>query len=386
MIPYGRQIIDEDDISAVVKVLQSDYLTQGPEVPAFENAIADYCHVNYGVAFNSATSGLHAACLALGVGPGDVVWTSPITFVASANCARYCGASVDFVDIDPITYNISVERLATKLENAKLKKCLPKVIIPVHFTGLPADMRAIYELSKIYKFSIIEDASHAIGASYLESKVGSCQFSDITIFSFHPVKIITTAEGGIALTNSKDLAGKMRMICSHGITRDDSLYVNKNQGPWYYEQHSLGFNYRMTEIQAALGSSQLKKLDLWVSRRHFLAKIYDEMLVELPLILPKRNPDSYSSLHLYVVQVDNTKTSLSRRDLFDQLRLMGIGVNVHYIPVHLQPDYSQFNFSLGDFPESELYYSRAISLPMYAGLSSEDQAIVIEALSTILNK
>jgi UDP-4-amino-4,6-dideoxy-N-acetyl-beta-L-altrosamine transaminase len=386
MIPYGRQIIDEDDISAVVKVLQSDYLTQGPEVPAFENAIADYCHVNYGVAFNSATSGLHAACLALGVGPGDVVWTSPITFVASANCARYCGASVDFVDIDPITYNISVERLATKLENAKLKNCLPKVIIPVHFTGLPADMRAIYELSKTYKFSIIEDASHAIGASYLENKVGSCQFSDITVFSFHPVKIITTAEGGIALTNSKDLAGKMRMICSHGITRDDSLYVNKNQGPWYYEQHSLGFNYRMTEIQAALGSSQLKKLDLWVSRRHLLANIYDEKLANLPLILPKRNPDSHSSLHLYVVQVDNTKISLSRRDLFDQLRLMGIGVNVHYIPVHLQPDYSQFNFSLGDFPASELYYSRAISLPMYAGLSSEDQAIVIEALSTIFKK
>ena len=386
MIPYGRQIIDEDDISAVVKVLQSDYLTQGPEVPAFENAIADYCHVNYGVAFNSATSGLHAACLALGVGPGDVVWTSPITFVASANCARYCGASVDFVDIDPITYNISVERLATKLENAKLKNCLPKVIIPVHFTGLPADMRAIYELSKTYKFSIIEDASHAIGASYLENKVGSCQFSDITVFSFHPVKIITTAEGGIALTNSKDLAGKMRMICSHGITRDDSLYVNKNQGPWYYEQHSLGFNYRMTEIQAALGSSQLKKLDLWVSRRPLLANIYDEKLANLPLILPKRNPDSHSSLHLYVVQVDNTKISLSRRDLFDQLRLMGIGVNVHYIPVHLQPDYSQFNFSLGDFPASELYYSRAISLPMYAGLSSEDQAIVIEALSTIFKK
>ena len=386
MIPYGRQIIDEDDISSVVNVLQSDYLTQGPEVPGFENAIAQYCHANYGVAFNSATSGLHAACLALGVGPGDVVWTSPITFVASANCARYCGASVDFVDIDPITYNISAERLATKLENAKLKKCLPKVIIPVHFSGLPADMRAIYELSKIYKFSIIEDASHAIGASYLEDKVGSCQFSDITIFSFHPVKIITTAEGGMALTNSKDLAGKMRMICSHGITRDDSLFVNKNQGPWYYEQQSLGFNYRMTEIQAALGSSQLKKLDLWVSRRHLLANIYDEKLANLPLILPKRNPDSHSSLHLYVVQVDNTKISLSRRDLFDQLRLMGIGVNVHYIPVHLQPDYSQFNFSLGDFPASELYYSRAISLPMYAGLSSEDQAIVIEALSTILKK
>jgi UDP-4-amino-4,6-dideoxy-N-acetyl-beta-L-altrosamine transaminase len=386
MIPYGRQIIDEDDISSVVNVLKSDYLTQGPEVPRFENAIAQYCHANYGIAFNSATSGLHAACFALGVGPGDIVWTSPITFVASANSARYCGASIDFVDINPITYNVSVERLAAKLKDAKLKNCLPKVIIPVHFSGLPADMRAIHELSKIYKFSIIEDAAHAIGASYLDDKVGSCKYSDITVFSFHPVKIITTAEGGMALTNSKELAEKMRMFCSHGITRDYSLFVNQSQGPWYYEQQILGFNYRMTEIQAALGISQLKKLDLWVSRRHHLANIYDEKLVDLPLILPKRNLDSCSSLHLYVVQVDSTKTSLSRRDVFDQLRSRDIGVNVHYIPVHLQPNYSQFNFSQGDFPESELYYSRAISLPMYAGLSLCDQAFVIDSLTSIFNK
>lgn len=386
MIPYGRQIIDEDDISSVVNVLKSDYLTQGPEVPRFENAIAQYCHANYGIAFNSATSGLHAACFALGVGPGDMVWTSPITFVASANCARYCGASIDFVDINPITYNVSVERLAAKLKDAKLKNCLPKVIIPVHFSGLPADMQAIHELSKIYKFSIIEDAAHAIGASYLDDKVGSCKYSDITVFSFHPVKIITTAEGGMALTNSEALAEKMRMFCSHGITRDYSLFINKSQGPWYYEQQTLGFNYRMTEIQAALGISQLKKLDLWVSRRHHLANIYDEKLVDLPLILPKRNLDSCSSLHLYVVQVDSTKTSLSRRDVFDQLRSRDIGVNVHYIPVHMQPDYFQFNFSQGDFPESELYYSRAISLPMYAGLSLSDQAFVIDSLTSIFNK
>ncbi|QWD16518.1 UDP-4-amino-4,6-dideoxy-N-acetyl-beta-L-altrosamine transaminase [Polynucleobacter paneuropaeus] len=385
MIPYGRQIIDGEDISAVVNVLQSDYLTQGPEVPRFESAIAQYCHANYGIAFNSATSGLHAACLALGVGPGDVVWTSPITFVASANCARYCGASIDFVDINPITYNISVERLVAKLEDAKLKKCLPKVIIPVHFSGLPADMRAIHELSKIYKFSIIEDAAHAIGASYLDDKVGSCRYSDITVFSFHPVKIITTAEGGMALTNSQDLADKLRMICSHGITRDETLFLNKNQGSWYYEQQSLGFNYRMTELQAALGGSQLKKLDLWVSKRHFIADIYDKKLSNLPLILPKRNNNSRSSLHLYVVQVDDTKTALTRRNVFDQLRSMGIGVNVHYIPVHMQPDYSRFNFSVGDFSESELYYSRAISLPMFAGLSTEDQTVVIDSLNKIFS-
>lgn len=383
MIPYGRQIIDEDDISSVVNVLQSDYLTQGPEVPSFENAIAQYCHANYGVAFNSATSGLHAACLALGVGPGDIVWTSPITFVASANCARYCGASVDFVDINPITYNISVERLVAKLEAAKLKRCLPKVIIPVHFSGLPADMRAIHELSKIYKFSIIEDAAHAIGASYLDEKVGSCRYSDITVFSFHPVKIITTAEGGIALTNSQSLAQKLRMICSHGITRDETLFLNKNQGSWYYEQQSLGFNYRMTELQAALGSSQIKKLDLWISKRHSIADVYDKKLSNLPLILPKRSNNSRSSLHLYVVQVDGTKTSLTRRTVFDQLRSRGIGVNVHYIPVYMHPDYSRFNFSAGDFPESELYYSRAISLPMFAGLSVDDQAIVIDSLAKV---
>jgi len=386
MIPYGRQTIDEDDISAVVNVLRSDYLTQGPQVPSFESAIAEYCHANYGVAFNSATSGLHAACIALGVGPGDIVWTTPITFVATANCARYCGASVDFVDIDPITYNISVERLATKLEDASLKGCLPKVVIPVHFTGMSADMQAIHALSKTYQFSIIEDASHAIGADYLDDKVGSCRFSDITIFSFHPVKIITTAEGGMAVTNSMELAEKMRLFRSHGITRDTTVFVNKDPGPWYYEQHILGFNYRMTEIQAALGISQLKKLDAWVTKRHDIANTYDEKLVNFPLILPKRNQDSHSSLHLYVVQVDSSKTSLSRREAFEQLRANGIGVNVHYIPVHLQPDYSQFNFSVGDFPDSELYYSRAISLPIFSSLSTEDQNEVIGSLARIFGQ
>lgn len=385
MIPYGRQIIDEADIAAVVDVLRSDFLTQGPEVTIFEKAVAQYCQSNFGVAFNSATSGLHAACLALGVGPGDIVWTTPITFVASANCARYCGAKIDFVDIDPITYNISVERLAAKLERAKLTNCLPKVVIPVHFSGLPADMREIHELSEVYKFSIIEDASHAIGASYLEGKVGSCRYSDITVFSFHPVKIITTAEGGMALTNSIDLANKMRMSSSHGITREEALFQNKSHGSWYYEQQCLGFNYRMTEIQAALGTSQLKKLDSWVSRRHLLADKYDEQLANLPLILPSRNLHSRSSLHLYVVQVDAEKTLISRADVFDQLRSSGVGVNVHYIPVHLQPDYSKLNFSVGDFPESELYYSRAISLPMYAGLSNDDQERVIELLKKIFN-
>jgi len=384
MIPYGKQIIDEDDIEAVVNVLRSDYLTQGPEVPKFENAVSQYCNVSYGVAFNSATSALHAACHALGVGLGDIVWTTPITFVASANCARYCGATVDFVDIDPTSYNISPEKMAKKLEEAAYINRLPKVVIPVHFTGHPADMKAIHELSKKYGFSIIEDASHAIGASYQNSKVGSCKYSDITIFSFHPVKIITTGEGGLALTNSNDMTEKMRSFRSHGITRDVALLGDKGQGAWYYEQQSLGYNYRMTELQAALGSSQLKKLDHWIDLRHKVAQKYDESLAALPLVLPIHSSDSISSLHLYVVQVDGKKTSLTRRQVFDQMRALGVGVNVHYIPVHLQPDYRRLGFSNGDYPASELYYSQAISLPMYANLSDSSQCKVIESLSVIL--
>lgn len=384
-IPYGRQIINEADIQAVVDVLKSDYLTQGPVVPAFESAIASYCNVKFAVAANSATSALHIACLALGVAKGDIVWTSPITFVASANCARYCGATIDFVDIDPISYNLCPKQLAIKLAQAKKIGCLPKVVIPVHFSGLPCDMANIYALSKEYGFRIIEDASHAIGASYLNGKTGNCEYSDITVFSFHPVKIITTAEGGLATTQSEELAQKMQDFRSHGITRNASRLHKQNEGAWYYEQQSLGFNYRMTEMQAALGLSQLNNLDAWISKRHELADEYDKHLSMLPLILPNRSADSVSGLHLYVIQVDNQRTQLNRRQVFDALRQAEIGVNVHYIPVHLQPDYQDLGFMLGQFPLSERYYEQCISIPMYAGLTNQQQATVINTLVQIFS-
>ena len=384
-IPYGRQTINEADIQAVVDVLKSDYLTQGPVVPAFESAIASYCNVKHAVAANSATSALHIACLALGVGKGDIVWTSPITFVASANCVRYCGASVDFVDIDPISYNLCPKQLAIKLTQAKKIGCLPKVVIPVHFSGLPCDMASIYALSKEYGFRIIEDASHAIGASYLNGKTGNCEYSDITVFSFHPVKIITTAEGGLATTQSEELAQKMQDFRSHGITRDTNRLHKQNEGAWYYEQQSLGFNYRMTEMQAALGLSQLNNLDAWISKRHELADEYDQHLSMLPLILPNRSADSVSGLHLYVIQVDSQRTQLNRRQVFDALRQAEIGVNVHYIPVHLQPDYQDLGFKLGQFSLSERYYEQCISIPMYAGLINQQQATVINTLVQIFS-
>ena len=383
MIPYGRQNISEKDIQAVVEVLRSDYLTQGPAVPAFENAVANYCGAQHAVAVNSATSALHIACLALDVGKGDIVWTSPITFVASANCALYCGATVDFVDIDSTTYNICLEQLKIKLEIAKTAKKIPKVVIPVHFSGLPCDMEAIRDLSNQYGFYIIEDASHAIGAKYLDKPVGSCDYSDITVFSFHPVKIITTGEGGMALTNNSILARRMQLLRSHGITRDEKEMTNESDGPWYYEQQILGFNYRMTDMQAALGLSQLDNLDEWVKKRHQIADIYDEKLVQLPVILPKRDNVSYSALHLYVVQVDEVKTSKSRKSVFYALRAAEIGVNVHYIPVHTQPDYRVLGFSKGQFLSSETYYSRCISLPMYSSLTDINQQKVITALSSI---
>jgi UDP-4-amino-4,6-dideoxy-N-acetyl-beta-L-altrosamine transaminase len=380
VIPYGRQTISDEDVQAVVDVLRSDYLTQGPVVPRFEQAIADYCGVPNALAVNSATSALHVACLALGIGPGDRVWTSPNTFVASANCARYCGASVDFVDIDPATFNMSVAALADKLALARRAGVLPKLVIPVHFSGLPCDMEGIHTLAQEYGFHVVEDASHAIGARYRDSTVGDCRYSDITVFSFHPVKIVTTAEGGLATTRSAELADKMRLFRSHGVSRDVALLERPAEGAWYYEQHCLGFNYRLTELQGALGLSQLRHLDAWIARRHVLADVYDEQLPLLPLILPRRSADSRSALHLYVVQVDPARTKLSRRAVFDQLRAAGIGVNVHYIPVHLQPDFRKFGFFSGQFPASETYYSRCISLPMYAGLTDADQARVIEAL------
>jgi len=384
-IPYGRQNITEEDIDAVVNVLKSDYLTQGPKVPEFENAIKKHCNVEYALAMNSATSALHVACLALNVGKGDIVWTTPITFVASANCALYCGATVDFVDIDPRTYNLSIQSLEHKLEAAKEQDKLPKVVIPVHLCGQPCDMERIYQLSKKYGFSIIEDASHAIGGKYRNQPIGNCQYSDITIFSFHPVKIITTAEGGVATTKSEELAQKMDLLRSHGITRDSDLMTHEPDGSWYYQQITLGFNYRMTEMQAALGVSQIKRLNTITDKRHQLAKKYDSLLADLPVIIPYQHSDGYSGLHLYVIRLKINQIQKSHKEVFDELRAANIGVNLHYIPVHLQPYYQQnLGFKAGDFPEAELYYSQAISLPMYPDLTKEQQTYIGNILGSIL--
>lgn len=381
MIPYGRQDISEDDIQSVVDVLRSDYLTQGPVVPAFEKAVASYCGASHAIAVNSATSALHIACLSLGVGPGDWVWTSPITFVASANCALYCGAQVDFVDIDPRTYNMSPEVLAQKLEEARRAGRLPKVVIPVHLCGQACDMQAIHALSQRYGFKIIEDASHAIGGKYKGAPIGNCRYSDITVFSFHPVKIITTAEGGMALTNDPKLADRMALLRSHGITRDPGQMTQEPDGPWYYQQIDLGFNYRMTELQAALGVSQMQRLDEFVSRRHAIAKRYDELLADLPVTIQWQHPDSYSGLHLYVIRLQLDQTSKSHRQVFEALRGQGIGVNLHYIPVPAQPYYQRMGFKAGDFPDAERYYAEAISLPMYPTMSEDQQDQVIAALT-----
>ena len=377
MIPYGKQTISQADIDAVVSVLRSDFLTQGSQVPAFEKAIGDYCGAKFAVAVNSATSALHIACLALGVGQGDVVWTSPITFVASSNCAIYCGADVDFVDIDPKTFNMSIDRLREKLQSAQRENKLPKVVIPVHLCGEPCDMQAIGELAQEFGFKVIEDASHAIGAEYHGEKVGNCAYSDITVFSFHPVKIITTAEGGLATTNNPELANKMAQLRSHGITRNVDEMVGDSDGAWYYQQIDLGFNYRMTEMQAALGLSQLQRLDEFVARRQVLAKQYDELLKDLPVTLPFRQPENRSALHLYPILLE----AKHRKQIFDYLRSHDIGVNVHYIPVPTQPYYrKRFGFQAGDFPCAENYYAQAMSLPLYFSLSDEEQQQVVKTL------
>lgn len=386
MIPYGRQEINQADIDAVVDVLQSDFLTQGPAVPAFEQRVADYCAAQHAIAVNSATSALHIACLALGVTNGDVVWTTPITFVASANCALYCGATIDFVDIDSRTYNMSVECLAEKLAQAKKNGSLPKVVIPVHLCGQSCDMAEIYALSIQYDFKIIEDASHAIGGRYKEDHIGNCHYSDITIFSFHPVKIITTGEGGMALTNDRVLANKMALLRSHGITRNTEDMLNKPDGPWYYEQIDLGFNYRITDIQAALGLSQMQRLDEFVTKRHVIAKRYDEQLSGLPLMTPWQHQDSYSAFHLYVIRLKITTISKSHREIFEMLREAGIGVNLHYIPIYRQPYYKDFGFEFSDYQEAELYYSESISLPMYPNLNESQQDKVVTMLREILTE
>lgn len=379
MIPYGRQEISLSDIDAVVEVMRSDFLTQGPMVPRFEQIVAHHVGAEYAVAANSATSALHIACLALGLGPGDWLWTSPITFVASANCALYCGARVDFVDIDPLTYNLCPKALAKKLEHAERIGCLPKIVVPVHLCGQSCDMAAIRALSKHYGFRIIEDASHAIGGKYRGGYVGNCRFSDITIFSFHPVKIITTAEGGMATTNDACLAGRMALLRSHGITRDSELMTHEPDGPWYYQQIDLGFNYRMTDLQAALGISQLKRLDEFVDRRHALARRYDKLLADLAVITPWQHPDTYSGFHLYVILL-KSRHDKSRLHVVESLRMEGIGVNVHYIPVHTQPYYRKMGFNPGDYPQAESYYAAAVSLPMFYGLTEMQQDVVVEAL------
>lgn len=383
-VPYGRQHVTQDDVDAVVSVLRSDFLTQGPAVPAFEAAIAAYCGVPHALAMNSATSALHVACLALGLGPGDWLWTTPITFVASANCGLYCGAQVDFVDIDPRTYNLCPDALARKLERARREGRLPKVVVPVHLCGQPCAMREIHALAFDYGFSVIEDASHAIGGRYLGAPVGNCAYSDVTVFSFHPVKIITTAEGGMALTRNPALATRMGLLRSHGITRDAAEMTHEPDGAWYYQQVALGFNYRMTDLQAALGLSQVARLDEYVQRRHVLARRYDERLAGLPVVCPWQHPDGHSGLHLYVVRLDLGRTTRSHREVFDALRAAGIGVNLHYIPVHTQPYYAAMGFAAGDFPEAEAYYREAISLPMFPTLTFEQQDRVVAALASAL--
>jgi UDP-4-amino-4,6-dideoxy-N-acetyl-beta-L-altrosamine transaminase len=385
VIPYGRQEITQEDIDSVVEVLGSDFLTQGPKVPEFEKSIQDYCGVDHALAVNSATSALHVACLALDVGPGDEVWTSPITFVSSANCARYCGASVDFVDIDPRTYNLSTAALGDKLERRrKSGGKLPGVVIPVHMGGQSCDMAAIQALSDEFGFRILEDASHAIGGRYRDEPIGNCRYSDITVFSFHPVKIITTAEGGIATTRNASLAQRMALFRNQGVTRDPALMTRPSSGGWYYEQLELGYNYRMTDIQAALGCSQMQRLDAKVSVRHQMAERYDAELATLPLVLPFREDFNYTAFHLYIVLLEQARAS-ERGAVFESLRERGIGVNVHYIPVHTQPYYRQIGFAPGDFPCAEDYYSRALSLPLFPTLTRQQQDEVIAAMNSVLS-
>lgn len=380
MIPYGRQDITEEDIKAVVDVLNSTHLTQGPAVPKFEQAVIRHCNAKYAVATNSATSALHIACLALGLGADDWLWTSPNTFVASANCGLYCGAKVDFVDIDPRTYNLCPKALEEKLKLAEKSETLPKVVVPVHFSGQPCDMKAIHELSRKYGFKIIEDASHAIGGKYLNEPVGNCRYSDVTVFSFHPVKIVTSAEGGMAVTNNDKLAEKMALLRSHGITRTPSLMTKPMEGSWYYQQVNLGFNYRMTDIQGALGASQMARLSHYVARRHELAKRYDKLLRELPVVTPWQDKDSYSGFHLYVIRLKLDEMTPSHVDVFEALRAKEIMVNLHYIPVHTQPYYQNMGFKEGDFPEAEAYYTEAISIPLFPMLTNLEQDYVVDSL------
>jgi UDP-4-amino-4,6-dideoxy-N-acetyl-beta-L-altrosamine transaminase len=382
MIPYGRQEITQQDLDAVIGVLQSDWLTQGPAIEQFETAIAHRVGAPFVTAVNSATSALHLACLALGVQPGDIVWTSPITFVASANCALFCGASVDFVDIDPQTFNMSPQALEIKLRKAQQEGRLPKVVIPVHMAGQSCEMEAIHALSQQYGFRIIEDASHAIGGYYQNQPIGNCRYSDIAVFSFHPVKIVTTGEGGAVVTQNPKLDDRVKLLRSHGITRNPDAMEGDTHGPWYYQQIDLGFNYRMTDLQAALGTSQLERLEKYIEQRHMLAKRYNTLLENLPVVLPWQHPDTYSAFHLYIIRL---QTGPLRRQIFEALRAKEVGVQVHYIPVHTQPYYRRQGFQPGAFPVAEAYYEQAISLPMFPTLTLEKQEQVVQALKEALS-
>lgn len=386
MIPYGRQDITQADVDAVVEVLRSDFLTQGPKVPLFEQVVAEHVGAKHAVATNSATSALHIACLSLGLGPGDWLWTTPVTFVASANCGLYCGAQVDFVDIDPRTYNLCPKLLEAKLVAARDAGRLPKILVAVHLCGQPCDMAAIFALSQEFGFKIIEDASHAIGGKYKGNFIGNGRYSDITVFSFHPVKIITTAEGGMALTNSDELARKMALLRSHGVTRDLGQMTHEPDGPWYYQQIDLGYNYRMTDLQAALGISQMARLDEFVACRHRLARRYDKLLADLPVTTPWQHPDSYSGLHLYVIRLHLDKIGKSQKSVFSTMQASGIGVNIHYIPIHTHPFYQRIGFKNGDFTEAERYYAEAITLPMYHTLSDGQQDDVVANLRECIVK
>jgi len=386
VIPYGQQDISEADIEAVTAVLRSDFLTQGPLVPRFEDLIAKRVGARHAVASNSATSSLHLACLALGVSPGDRVWTSPVTFVASANCARYCGAEIDLVDIDARSCNMGVPVLAEKLRVAEREGKLPKVVIAVHLAGQPADLEGIHALARQYGFSVIEDASHAIGGRYRDDPIGSCRYSDITVFSFHPVKIITTGEGGMALTNDPALARRIARLNSHGITRDASEMTAPSDGPWYYQQLELGYNYRLTEIQAALGLSQLDRLDAYVARRHAIAQRYDEMMRDMPVAMPWRDPRDYSGFHLYVVRLQLAEISRTHREVFERMRAAGVLVNLHYIPIYRQPDFARYGFDPAHFPEAERYYAEAITLPLFPTMTEDDQDFVVECLREAVNR
>jgi UDP-4-amino-4,6-dideoxy-N-acetyl-beta-L-altrosamine transaminase len=384
MIPYGRQHIDQSDCDAVVAVLRSDFLTQGPMVPRFEQALAARVGASFAVAVNSATSALHIACLALELGPGDRLWTVPNTFVASANCGRYCGAEVSFVDIDPRTYNLSPTALAASLAEAERTGTLPKVLVAVHFAGQSCEMEAIHAVARRYGIKIIEDASHAVGGRYRGREIGGCVYSDITVFSFHPVKVITTAEGGMALTNDAQLATRMRRLRSHGTTRDPDEMERRGEGAWYYEQLDLGLNYRMTDVQAALGLSQFQRLDEFLGRRREIVRRYDELLSGLALTLPFQHPETESAFHLYPVQIDPARSAVTRRVVFDRMRAAGVGVNVHYIPVHTQPYYARRGFRPGQYPQAERYYSQALSIPVHPGLSTSDITYVAAALRQAL--